>query len=161
MEIEMSQTITEFVESRGYRAERIFNTTAAAEGQPIELVGYETQRTAREQDNDLLGRQRALSRQALVRWRRLRDQPHQATLICPMLNAFQIKLAHSMRNDMDLFNNLNRDEAKAELARQVKAHARLVERRDLAIENMKLRERDMKALRARMKVAPAATKFLY
>lgn len=62
---------------------------------------------------------------------------------------------------MGLFDNLNLAQAKAELRRQEKAAKLLVERRDLASANLELRQRDMQELRARIKVAPPATKFFY
>lgn len=34
-------TIQEYVEARGYQATRLFNTIAAAEGEPVKLMGYQ------------------------------------------------------------------------------------------------------------------------
>ena len=62
---------------------------------------------------------------------------------------------------MDLYDNLNRDEAKRELARWRKRYDRLGERMKLAAENQCIARRHMTALFKRVRVAPAAPKFHY
>ena len=60
---------------------------------------------------------------------------------------------------MGLYDNLNRDEAKREMKAWKAKYDRLVERRALAKENMRIASEHMSLLRDRLRVAPAAPKF--
>jgi hypothetical protein len=60
---------------------------------------------------------------------------------------------------MDLYQNLDRDQAKAELKRWRAKAGRLADRINLANENLIVAQDHMEALKARIKVAPAPREY--